>query len=43
MRAKGVPLEQIQIILGHANIQTTLRYLGTTQDLAPAGNDDLGL
>ena len=28
------PLEQIQMSLGHASIQTTERYLGVKQDLA---------
>ena len=42
MRAQGVPIEQIKIILGHASIQTTERYLGSIQDLRDAGNDHLG-
>lgn len=42
-RARGGALEQIQLMLGHASIQTTERYLGSTQDLARAVNDDLGL
>jgi integrase len=37
------PLEQIQISLGHASIQTTERYLGVRQDLANAPCDVLGL
>ena len=36
-------LEQIQISLGHASIQTTERYLGVEQDLANAPCDYLGL
>ena len=37
------PLEQIQISLGHASIQTTERYLGIEQDLSDAPCDHLGL
>jgi site-specific recombinase XerD len=36
-------LEQIQISLGHASIQTTERYLGIEQDLTDAPCDHLGL
>ena len=37
------PLEQIQISLGHASIQTTERYLGIEQNLSDAPCDHLGL
>jgi integrase len=37
------PLEQIQISLGHASIQTTERYLGVEQNLTDAPCDHLGL
>jgi integrase len=42
-RKHGGELEQIQMLLGHASIQTTERYLGTTQDLTNAPNDRMGL
>ena len=35
-RAAGWELEQIQMLLGHASVQTTERYLGTKQDLVHA-------
>jgi integrase len=42
-RQAGGELEQIQLLLGHASIQTTERYLGSRQNLAQAVNDHLGL
>jgi integrase len=42
-RKAGGDLEQIQLLLGHASIQTTERYLGTVQELSTAVNDNLGL
>jgi integrase/recombinase XerD len=42
-RKAGGELEQIQLLLGHASIQTTERYLGTEQALAHAVNDSIGL
>jgi len=36
-------LEQIQLSLGHASIQTTERYLGIEQDLTDAPCDHLGI
>ncbi len=42
-RAAGRELEQIQLLLGHASVQTTERYLGTKQDLVHAPNDGIKL
>src|SRR5450631_1285051 len=42
-RAAGGKLEQIQLLLGHASVQTTERYLGTKQDLIHAPNDAIKL
>ena len=42
-RKAGGDLEQIQLLLGHASVATTERYLGTELELAAAVNDDMGL
>src|ERR1700738_132029 len=42
-RAAGGELEQIQLLLGHASVQTTERYLGTKQNLMHAPNDGIKL
>ena len=42
-RRAGGELQQIQLLLGHASIQTTERYLGTQQELTTAVNDRLDL
>jgi site-specific recombinase XerD len=43
LRDAGAELEQIQLLLGHASIQTTERYLGIKQDLVHAPNDRIGV
>lgn len=40
-RASGGELHQIQLLLGHASVQTTERYLGTQETLLQAVNDNL--
>jgi len=42
-RAAGGELEQIQLLLGHASVLTTERYLGTKQELVNAPNDAIKL
>jgi len=42
-RAAGGELEQIQMLLGQASVQTTERNLGTRQDLVHAPNDAIKL
>jgi site-specific recombinase XerD len=39
----GAGIDQIQLSLGHASIQTTERYLGVQQDLTDAPCDHLGI
>ncbi|MDD3947699.1 MAG: site-specific integrase, partial [Clostridia bacterium] len=38
-RKANAPIDQIQLTLGHASVQTTERYLGTKQDLITAPCD----
>jgi integrase/recombinase XerD len=42
-RKSHAGIEQIQMTLGHASIQTTERYLGTSQDLQDAPSDRVKL
>jgi hypothetical protein len=42
-RAAGRELEQIQLLLGHASVQTTEQYLGTKQDLVQAPDEFIKL
>ncbi len=43
LQGGGRGAEQIQLLLGHASVQTTERYLGTKQDLVRAPNDAIKL
>jgi integrase len=40
-REQGGELEQIQLLLGHASLETTDRYLGSRQELRNAVNDGI--
>jgi integrase len=39
----GTSNRKIQMLLGHASIQTTEKYLGMQQNLVEAVNDKLGI
>jgi len=41
--AAGGELEQIQFLLGHVSVQTTVRYLGCKQRIRSAVNDRIGI
>jgi site-specific recombinase XerD len=41
--AAGGELDQIQFLLGHASVQTTEKYLGCTQRIRGAVNDQIGI
>lgn len=42
-RKAGGELEQVQFLLGHAELTTTARYLGSTQEIREAVNDRIAL
>jgi len=42
-RVCGGELDQIQVLLGHASVQTTERYIGCKQNLREPVNDRLGI
>lgn len=42
-RKAGGELEQVQFLLGHTELTTTARYLGSTQDIGEAVNDRIAL
>ena len=42
-RSSGGELDQIQLLLGHASIQTSERYLGSRQRIRSAVNDRIGI
>jgi integrase len=43
MRAGGASIEQISLVLGHASIDVTKKYLGVELDLQDAATDRIGL